>query len=253
MTGQDTGLADIRREIDAIDDGIVDLLVRRAAAQAKVKASKEAAGGLSLSPVRPAREAEILRRVVKRAQGNLDPQFLVRLWRQILVASTLSQAEVKVHAAQSVLAPGKLFEIVSGHFGVMPVVAHDDEAKALAALAGSPGDLAVVKTDGGWAESFAKRGAGGAAIVGVLPVLAETGAPPLLLAGHVEAQPSGDDCTLLIARRAPNAGARWSVAAGDSHVICLAGFLGDEELSARGYSRSPEIVVAGRLPDQIKV
>lgn len=253
MTGRDTSLADIRREIDAIDDGIVDLLVRRAAAQKKVKANKEAAGGLALSPVRPAREAEILRRVVKRAGGNLDPEFLVRLWRQILVTSTLSQAKVKVHAARAVVASEKLFGMVAGHFGNMPLVIHGDEASVLAAVVGSTGDLAVFETTGGWVSRFAERAAGQARILGALPIIDMNGMPPLLLAGHAEAAPSADDCTLLISRQAPHAIARWSAAAEGMFVTCLEGFLEDEEIAARGYGRPPDIVVAGRFPGQIKV
>ena len=253
MTGRDISLADIRREIDAIDDGIVDLLVHRAAAQKKVKANKEAAGSLALSPVRPAREAEILRRVVKRAQGKLDPELLVSLWRQILVTSTLSQARVKVHAARAVVASENLFGMVAAHFGSMPLVVHGDETNALAALAGSTGDLAVFETTGGWVSCFAERAAGQARILGALPIIGTNGMPPLLIAGHAEAAPSGDDSTLLISRQAPHADARWSVVADGMFVTCLEGFLADEEIAARGYGRPPEFVVAGRFPGQIKV
>lgn len=253
MTGRDISLADIRREIDAIDDGIVDLLVRRAAAQKKVKANKEAAGGLAISPVRPAREAEILRRVVKRAGGNLDPEFLVRLWRHILVTSTLSQATVRVHAARAVAASEKLFGMVTGHFGTMPLVVHGDEAGALAALGESPGDLAVIETASGWAAGFANRAAGQARILGVLPIVGANSVPPLLLAGHAEAAPTGDDCTLLISRQAIHANALWSVAAGGMIITCLEGFLDDEDIAARGIAGSPDITVAGRFPGQIKV
>lgn len=253
MTGRDISLGDIRREIDAIDDGIVDLLVHRAAAQKRVKANKEANGSLALSPVRPAREAEILRRVVKRAGGKLDLEFLVRLWRQILVTSTLSQANVKVHAARTVVASEKLFGMAAGHFGNMPLVVHGDEASALAALAGSTGDLAVFETTGGWVSRFAEHSAGRLRILGALPVIGTGGVPPLLVAGHAEAAPSGDDCTLLISHQAPHADARWSAAAEGKFVICLEGFLADEEIAARGYGWPPDIVVAGRFPGQIKV
>jgi chorismate mutase / prephenate dehydratase len=249
MTGPDTSLADIRTEIDAIDDGIVDLLVRRAAAQRKVKARKASDGSLAVSPVRPAREAEILRRIVKRGGADVDPELLVRLWRNILVASALSQAPVNVYVARRTLNTSGLAAVLASHFGPMPLVASDGDDDAVAACAAAPGDLCVVETAGPWANSFAQGRNGNARVLGVLPVLACQGVPPLLLIGHAEAQQSGNDCTLLLSHHRAGGGL-WSCTSGESTVICLSGFLGPAEVAAAGYESSS---VAGRFPAQIKV
>ena len=54
----------IREEIDAIDDAMLALLAKRFAAVEEVKRIKAASGAIAQSPIRPAREAAILRRLV---------------------------------------------------------------------------------------------------------------------------------------------------------------------------------------------
>lgn len=78
----------IRREIDSIDDQILDLLERRFAATGRVKATKAGDGSIASSPLRPAREAAMLRRLIGKRGGAVSPELLVRLWRVILSAST---------------------------------------------------------------------------------------------------------------------------------------------------------------------
>lgn len=245
MTGQDISLDDIRKEIDSIDDGIVELLARRAAAQGKIKARKAADGSLAVSPVRPAREAEILRRIVARGRGAVSSDLLVRLWRVILSSSALSQAAIRVHAPVSVVQSCELGRMVAGHFGPLPVVEHRSAPGALQALASSPGDLAVVETAGDWAASLAV--AGGAGVVGVLPVL-KNGPPPLLVFGHAQPQPTGDDCTLYVVRPGdpePPGTGRWTVHSGGLNVICVGGFASPAPVSGHA-------VIAGRFADQIE-
>lgn len=253
MSGQEFSLADIRREIDAIDDGIVDLLVRRAAAQRKVKASKSATGSLAVSPVRPAREAEILRRIVARGRGQLSSQFLVRLWRQILVTSTLSQAAVRMHVSATVTASVELSGMLAAHACEMPLAVHGDVSAVIAAVASSPGDLGIVESASSWATSFAQGINGPARILGPVPVLESVGPPPLLLVGHADAQPTGEDCTLVITNRPFAGDHQWSVAVEGHRAICLGGFLDDAALAARGLAPTQDCVVAGRFPESIKV
>jgi chorismate mutase / prephenate dehydratase len=245
MTGRETSLADIRNEIDAIDDGIVDLLARRAAAQRKVKARKTADGGLAISPLRPAREAEILRRIVRRGGKAVDPELLVRLWRSILVSSTLSQAPVKLHIGHPLPDTG----LLAAYFGPMPLVEHTSTREAISKLAEAPGDLCAVESGGDWTEAFRTGINGPARVIGVVPILASDGVPPLLLLGHAEAQPSGDDCTLLILPRGGNESGLWTLETSAARLLCLKGFHSDEDLAAAGFSGA---TVAGRFPDQIK-
>ena len=86
--GPETSLAALRAEIDAIDDALHDLVMRRAAVVARMAASRVKGDASSL---RPGREASILRRLLARHSGALPPAALVRLWREILSASNAMQ------------------------------------------------------------------------------------------------------------------------------------------------------------------
>jgi chorismate mutase len=70
-----------RREIDRIDDAIVDLLVARARCAVAIGRLKRLDG----SPVRdPAREAEVLARLKERTAGKLDASAIESVWGPIM-------------------------------------------------------------------------------------------------------------------------------------------------------------------------
>lgn len=103
MSDHIPSLADLRHEIDVLDDQILDLLRRRADAVQRVAEAKDretagpdAAGGF----LRPGREAQILRRLVARARGGLPVVALVRIWRELISSLYRYQAPVRlaVHA-----------------------------------------------------------------------------------------------------------------------------------------------------------
>ena len=77
---QDT-LEDLRRAIDDIDDAIHDLVMRRTQVAERIGAVKGDGAGPFL---RPSREAEVLRRLVKRHSGAFPARDLVRIWREIM-------------------------------------------------------------------------------------------------------------------------------------------------------------------------
>jgi len=76
----------LRRDIDALDDQIVDLLMERCAIVDRIADAKR--GGPIL---RPGREAMILRRLVARWQGRLAKRTLVRMWRELLAGVVSTQ------------------------------------------------------------------------------------------------------------------------------------------------------------------
>ena len=94
-------LADLRREIDAIDERIVDLLGRRQALTQSAVAIKKAAG---LPVYHPAREEDLIseRRAQAKTAG-LDPNHVEELYRGILRQSRMRQT---VRAATSGVLPG---------------------------------------------------------------------------------------------------------------------------------------------------
>src|SRR5437879_4340389 len=75
-------LDDLRAEIDAIDDSLHDLLMRRAGLAGDIARLKATAPAGASGPLfRPGREAAIVRRILARHKGPFPPAALVRIWR----------------------------------------------------------------------------------------------------------------------------------------------------------------------------
>lgn len=246
----------IRREIDLIDDQILDLLIRRFAATGRVKATKANDGSIASSPFRPAREAAMLRRLIGRNGAAVSPELLVRLWRVILSASTQSQAPITLHVDGALGGDPESRLLIGQHFSGMRVQLHDTPRLALETLQQTRGDLAVIATGSGWTEGFGGAGPQGAMVIGTLPVLCGDGTPQFLIFGHAEPQPSGDDETLIVsAGTAPDIpSALWRAQAGGCTLTGLPGFLNGEHPDLRDVlPRLPGARIAGRYPRPIKV
>lgn len=252
----DSSLDALRREIDAIDDAILDLLVKRFAATARVKDAKSRDGSIAASPFRPAREAAVLRRLAERSGTRLPADTLVRLWRVILSSSTQSQAPVTLHVTEALTQDMDARLGVAQHFCGMAIRIHPDAAAALAALRHNTGDLALLPPTSDWAEPFCKGHAGEACIIGTLPVTAGPLVPDLLIFGHADPQPSGDDETILLtpADGAGLNGALWQAQSGSWTVSGLPGFLtADHPPISSLLSGDAQARIAGRSPRPLKV
>jgi chorismate mutase/prephenate dehydratase len=88
-------LGSIRERIDAIDEQIHALINDRARFAQLVGISKSASGK-AVDFYRPEREAEVLRRALKRNQGPLRDEEIARLFREIMSACLAQQEPLKV-------------------------------------------------------------------------------------------------------------------------------------------------------------
>ena len=258
--GQDIALDDIRRDIDAIDDAILDLMARRIQASERVRGQKSNSGALTGSPIRPAREAAILRRLLRRGGGTVGAELLVRLWRVILSASTLAQAPVTLHIPRKVGGQMGLRLWLRDHFGTTPVEEHRDEAQTLVQVNVNPGDICAIEAASPWADAFAEGRAGEARIIAILPVIRDGAAPELLIFGHAQALATGDDETVIVSTgKLPRdflPAPVWQMKSGRHWVSGLPGFLSEHEGPLVGLLRSNATLglrVAGRFPSAIEV
>src|SRR6202161_2359767 len=89
------GLGNIRNSIDAIDARIHALLNERARFAQLVGIAKSASAK-AVDYYRPEREAEVLRMALKRNQGPLRDEEIVRLFREIMSACLAQQEPLKV-------------------------------------------------------------------------------------------------------------------------------------------------------------
>ncbi|RZU98820.1 prephenate dehydratase [Spiribacter vilamensis] len=110
----DESLKSIRARIDGIDDQILALINERASAAAEVAHAKQAAGE-STDYYRPAREAEVLRRIRDVNAGPLSDADATRLFREIMSACLALQRPLTV----AFLGPEGTFtqEAALKHFG----------------------------------------------------------------------------------------------------------------------------------------
>ncbi len=135
-------LQDLRREIDAIDDQVHGLLMARGDIIDRLIAVKQTqeVG----SAFRPAREADMMRRLVQRHRGILPLDTVESIWRVIISTFTYVQAPFSVHADLS-LGESPMRDSARFHFGfTVPFVPHFGAGAAVDAVARSKGDLALV-------------------------------------------------------------------------------------------------------------
>jgi chorismate mutase len=141
-TGAAPTLADLRAEIDRIDAAMHAHLIERGeiiAELIKVKRTQESGAAF-----RPAREAEMMRRLVERHRGILPLDTVESIWRVIIATFTYVQAPYAVHADFSA-GDASVRDSARFHFGfTVPLAAHLGAAAVVAAVAASKGDLGLV-------------------------------------------------------------------------------------------------------------
>lgn len=137
MPAGNASLDDLRREIDEIDDAIHDLIMRRTEIGRAIGATKAGNG----PAMRPGREAQILRRLVARHQGDFPRPVLVRIWREIINAFIALQGPFSV-AASVIEDDVDLGRLARDHFGSQtPVRGLESNTSVLRAV--SEGEVTV--------------------------------------------------------------------------------------------------------------
>src|SRR5690242_16226340 len=144
-------LGDLRKDIDRIDEAMHSLLMERGQIIDRlisVKQTQETG-----SAFRPAREADMMRRLVERHKGILPLDTAEGIWRVIISTFTYVQAPFSVHADLSA-GDAQMRDSARFHFGfTAPFVAHMGASAVVAAVSDSKGDLGLV-------PAFAVTGAG---------------------------------------------------------------------------------------------
>src|SRR5476649_1575078 len=135
-------LGDLRKDIDRIDEAMHGLLMERGQIIDRLISVKNTQD--SGSAFRPAREADMMRRLVKRHKGILPLDTAESILRVIIATFTHVQAPFSVHADLSA-GDAMMRDSARFHFGfTVPFVAHMGAAAVVAAVSTSKGDLGLV-------------------------------------------------------------------------------------------------------------
>ncbi len=133
-------LAALRAELDRIDDSIHALLMARAA----VVEGVAALGTQGKVALRPGREADIIRRLLRNHRGALPRQVLPRMWRELLAGTTGMQRSYVVTVCET--DPGNAFvQCAREHFGALTALrVHRTPAQAIGEVSAGRAIAAVL-------------------------------------------------------------------------------------------------------------
>lgn len=247
----DKDLEALRAKIDAVDDGLHDLMMERAELQRQISAAK--GGGLI---IRPAREAQILRRLFARHKG--EPSFAVvgHLIREIIASSVRMQGalEVAVFGGSSRIA---VWDIARLHYGTLTDFRACPTAReAIDAVAGNAEMIGVLAIeDNGalddddaaepWWARFGQDAEAGLQILASLPFFSAQEGPAALAVGRCEQEPTGDDTTLIVLSvegdNLPDASGRIIARAAGFALAAVPGYVTSEDAVVQEWLSQPGV------------
>ena len=196
-------LDEVRERIDAIDDQVLALVAERAALSAAVAKAKKAKGETSFG-LRPAREAQILRRLLIAKEPQVSFELVVGLWRQIMSDSLARQGafHISLWGGKN---PYRVIELTRVRFGagvsVRPAPRPEDALSA-AKTAGGVAVLGLASDSPWWGRLLAEPKLN---VFASLPCLRRWGPATALAVAQVEVEPSGRDETFWVTDSAKSA------------------------------------------------
>jgi chorismate mutase len=133
-------LANLRAELDRLDDAVHNLLMQRAGVVTQVAVL----GARGKVPFRPGREAEIIRRLAGRHTGSLPKRVLPRMWRELFAATTSMQGSFVITVCEADPS-GSFAACAREHFGMLtPLRVHRSPAQAIAEVSSGAATAAVL-------------------------------------------------------------------------------------------------------------
>lgn len=203
MSTDELMLTELRDQIDAIDEEIHDLIMRRATLVEDLRKTKQGARG---SYYRPAREAEVLRRLVARHRGRFPVQALVRMWRELMSATVRLQGPFTL----AVYAPDgnqDLMELAREHFGLSAALTpHHSGFSVVRAVRDGTATVGILPVpdqsqDERWWPGIAEAPPDMRPLITArIPFAASVNETAALVIGNIVHEPTGADHSYLLVR-----------------------------------------------------
>jgi len=150
MAETEDQLAALRRDIDAVDTKLHDLLMQRTELAVRVGEVKAKSQPIGRSPrdgakfVRPAREAQILRRLAQRHKGKLPKGVVVRMWREMISALLQVEGPFVVAVYTPADQPG-YWDLARDHYGAkVPLHGFDRLSHAISSVIDGQATVAIL-------------------------------------------------------------------------------------------------------------
>ena len=201
-------LDDLRRQIDQIDADLHDKIVQRIALIDQVAKAKQLQGN-DPSAMRPNREAEVVRSLAQRHQGQLQTATVIRIWRELINGATALQGPLSV----AVCAPARsvgYWDMARNHFGSSaPMTLHTSPSVVLRMVDDIPGAIGLLPfpqsgEDNPWWPALASQAndQAGPRVIWRLPFFASTTGRfeqlEALAVAKLMPEPSGQDATVVM-------------------------------------------------------
>lgn len=232
-------LDEVRIRIDAIDDEVLRLIAERASLSASVAKAKKAAGETRFG-LRPAREAQVMRRMLLAKAPQVSFELVVGLWRQIMADSLARQGpfHISLWGGKN---PYRTIELARMRFGSgvsMRPANRPEDAISAAKSNGGVGVLCLASETPWWGRLLAEPTLN---VFASLPDLRRWGQPTALAIAQVEVEPSGRDETFWVTDAplpAPDIIERLGIlglaaellaSAGGLHLFVLSGYVQRED------------------------
>lgn len=207
-------LAAFRQRIDAIDDKLITLLIERTGIVQQVGSLKNRVAP-DQCPIRPGREADMVRRIMKKFDGSaFPPAAAAALWRIIIGASTSVEAPLTI----SVLFDDKnhdLFWLTREFFGPAAQIIRQPQVKRVIgdvldgkAAVGIVPPLRRLDATADWWASLLDAAKDMPKIFARLPFVYPEppgrDSPMALAIARIAPEPSGDDVSFIVLETGPN-------------------------------------------------
>ena len=260
MSKKAPSLSEVRARIDKVDEEILRLIDQRMQITRDVAAAKRADEGATKFALRPARESQVLRRLIAMERDAATQSLVVQLWRGLMAESLYQQSpfHLAVWGGKDV---ARVSELARLRFGASPALyrVEQPEQALSSARTGAVAVLALTRDHAWWGRLLAEPKL---KIFAVLPCLSQWGAPAAVAVAAVELEPSGpDDETLWVTDASERAheielafsrdgvAARLLSEAGGLKLFALAGFfMSDDERLQRAPGRLTGVIGVAPAP-----
>ncbi len=242
----------VRREIDRVDNALLDLIAERLDLALAVRRAKS-----GMRVWRPSREESHVRDLAARTEDS-SPVLVSKIWAELMSASLAAQGPMRLHVALE----GDMLDVwtlVHDRFGAsLPALSYPTASAALAAAYSEDEGVAVLPAPIGMNSWWSALCAGGAMPdmkihAGLPRVASGTNWPRAVAVATADLAPSGAD-TMLIALSVPAAAAalpgpaKLRAEAGENRLYELRGYHAD--ISA-AQAIDPKAKIIGCLPDPL--